>query len=83
MFVVDFLAVEDVHRSPTRVDPKAGVTRAPCSEAIEKGADHVLDSHATMLPWSAPDGEKLTCRHEGHGFWRSDVHGSVVSEILV
>ena len=44
---------------------------------------HVHDLHATMLHLMGIDHEKLTYRHSGRDFRLTDVHGKVISDILV
>ncbi|MGC6449310.1 MAG: DUF1501 domain-containing protein, partial [Pirellulaceae bacterium] len=41
------------------------------------------DLHATMLHLMGIDHEKLTYRHSGRDFRLTDVHGKVISDILV
>jgi hypothetical protein len=50
-------------------------------EAVE-GRVHVHDLHATVLHLLGFDHEKLTFRYAGRDFRLTDVHGSVVKEIL-
>jgi uncharacterized protein (DUF1501 family) len=51
-------------------------------KAIE-GKTHVHDLHATILHLMGLDHEKLTYRHAGRDFRLTDVHGSVIHEIIV
>jgi len=50
-------------------------------QAVEKRT-HVHDLHATMLHLLGFDHERLTYRHAGRDFRLTDVHGSVVKDIL-
>ena len=43
---------------------------------------HVHDLHATILHLMGIDHEKLTYRYSGRDFRLTDVHGTVVKEIL-
>lgn len=47
------------------------------------GKVHVHDLHATMLHQLGLDHERLTYRFAGRDFRLTDVHGTVVKEILV
>ena len=47
------------------------------------GEVHMHDLHATILHLLGMDHERLTFRHSGRDFRLTDVHGRVVSEILV
>ena len=47
------------------------------------GKVHVHDLHATMLHQLGLDHERLTYRYAGRDFRLTDVHGTVVKEILV
>ena len=47
------------------------------------GKVHMHDLHATLLHLLGLDHERLTFRHAGRDFRLTDVHGHVVSEILV
>jgi hypothetical protein len=49
--------------------------------AVE-GKVHMHDLHATILHLLGLDHEALTYRHDGRDFRLTDVHGSVVNEIL-
>ena len=49
---------------------------------IEKDPVHVHDLHATLLHLLGIDHEKLTYRFQGRDFRLTDVHGSVVKNIL-
>jgi hypothetical protein len=49
--------------------------------AVEKKV-HIHDLHATMLHLMGIDHEKLTYRYSGRDFRLTDVHGTVVKEIL-
>jgi hypothetical protein len=49
--------------------------------AVEKKV-HVHDLHATLLHLMGIDHEKLTYRYSGRDFRLTDVHGSIVKEIL-
>ena len=51
-------------------------------QAVHKRT-HVHDLHATMLHLMGIDHEKLTYRHSGRDFRLTDVHGKVISDILV
>ncbi len=44
---------------------------------------HVHDLHATILHLMGMDHETLTYRYSGRDFRLTDVHGTVVSDILV
>ena len=44
---------------------------------------HMHDLHATLLHTLGLDHTRLTFRHAGRDFRLTDVHGKVVSEILV
>jgi hypothetical protein len=50
-------------------------------KAIE-GKTHVHDLHATILHLLGLDHEKLTYRHAGRDFRLTDVHGSIIQEII-
>lgn len=50
-------------------------------KAVE-GRCHLHDLHATMLHLLGLDHEKLTYRYAGRDFRLTDIHGSVVTEIL-
>lgn len=43
---------------------------------------HMHDLHATLLHQLGLDHEKLTYRHDGRDFRLTDVHGSVVTEVI-
>ena len=43
---------------------------------------HLHDFHATILHLLGMDHERLTYRHAGRDFRLTDVHGTVVKEIL-
>lgn len=58
-----------------------GMTDEYGHEAIE-GRVHIHDLHATMLHLLGIDHERLTYRYSGRDFRLTDVHGSVVKEIL-
>ena len=64
---------------------KGGTTYGSTDEfgyqAVEKPV-HVHDLHATMLHLMGFDHERLTYRHAGRDFRLTDVHGSVVRDIL-
>ena len=47
-----------------------------------KGKVHMHDLHATILHQLGLDHEKLTYRYDGRDFRLTDVHGSVVHDIL-
>ena len=51
-------------------------------QAVHKRT-HVHDLHATMLHLMGIDHKKLTYRHSGRDFRLTDVHGKVISDILV
>ena len=50
-------------------------------DAIENRV-HVHDLHATILHLLGLDHERLTYHHAGRDFRLTDVHGSVVTELL-
>jgi hypothetical protein len=58
-----------------------GVTEETGWEAVEKKV-HVHDLHATILHLLGFDHEKLTYRYAGRDFRLTDVHGTVVKELL-
>ena len=64
---------------------RAGTTFGATDEfgfrAVEKPV-HVHDLHATMLHLLGFDHERLTFRHAGRDFRLTDVHGSVIQEVL-
>lgn len=64
---------------------KAGIVHGATDEyglrAVEKPV-HVHDFHATILHLMGFDHERLTFRHAGRDYRLTDVHGSVVKEIL-
>ncbi|MBX3748167.1 MAG: DUF1501 domain-containing protein [Verrucomicrobiae bacterium] len=43
---------------------------------------HLHDLHATLLHLLGLDHERLTCRHDGRDFRLTDVHGSIIRDIL-
>ena len=49
---------------------------------VEENQVHVHDFHATILHLLGFDHTKLTYRHAGRDFRLTDVHGTVVKEIL-
>ena len=49
--------------------------------AVE-GRMHTTDLHATLLALMGLDHEKLTYRYAGRDFRLTDVHGSVVRELI-
>jgi hypothetical protein len=49
---------------------------------VVNGKVHIHDLHATMLHLLGIDHTCLTWRHLGRDFRLTDVHGSVVNEIL-
>ena len=49
----------------------------------ERDKVHVHDLHATILHLMGLDHERLTWRHAGRDFRLTDVHGNVVTDILV
>ena len=64
---------------------KGGMTYGETDEfglAVTSNPVHVHDLHATMLHLLGFDHEKLTYRYSGRDFRLTDVHGSVVKEIL-
>ena len=49
---------------------------------IERDPVHVHDLHATILHLLGFDHEKLTYRYAGRDFRLTDVHGTVVKELI-
>jgi len=49
---------------------------------VEENQVHVHDFHATILHLLGFDHTKLTYRHAGRDFRLTDVHGTVVKELL-
>ncbi len=47
-----------------------------------KGLVHLPDLHATILHLLGIDHERLSFRYSGHDFRLTDVHGSVVRELV-
>ena len=68
---------------PQRI--KGGMTYGASDEfgfaAVEKKV-HVHDLHATILHLMGIDHEKLTYRYSGRDFRLTDVHGTIVKDIL-
>ncbi len=54
----------------------------PYSYNIAANPVHVHDLHATMLHLLGIDHQRLTYRHQGRRYRLTDVHGSVVKEVL-
>jgi len=48
----------------------------------ERDKVHVHDMHATILALMGMDHEQLTYRHAGRDYRLTDVHGSVVRDIM-
>jgi hypothetical protein len=64
---------------------KGGMTYGETDDfalSVASNPVHVHDLHATMLHLLGFDHEKLTYRYSGRDFRLTDVHGSVVKEIL-
>jgi hypothetical protein len=64
---------------------KGGYVHGATDEFGFKAAEqpvHIHDLHATILKLLGFDHEKLTFRHAGRDFRLTDVHGSIVSEVL-
>jgi len=64
---------------------KPGLTYGTTDEMgyrVVDGKVHIHDLHATMLHLLGLDHEKLTHRHLGRDFRLTDVHGTIVKEIL-
>jgi hypothetical protein len=64
---------------------KAGYTHGRTDDLgrkVEEGGVHVHDLHATILHLLGLDHERLTYRHGGRDFRLTDVHGTVVRELL-
>ena len=65
---------------------KSGYTHGETDELCLKpvsGGVHVHDLQATLLHNLGFDHEKLTYRHMGRDFRLTDVHGTVVRDLLV
>jgi hypothetical protein len=64
---------------------KGGMTYGSTDEfgyqAIENRV-HIHDLHATMLQLMGFDHKQLTYRHAGRDFRLTDVHGTVIEEII-
>ncbi len=58
-----------------------GATDEHGLRAVEQPV-HVHDLHATILHLMGFDHERLTYRHAGRDYRLTDVHGSVVREVL-
>ncbi len=50
-------------------------------DIVENGV-HIHDLNATLLHLLGLDHERLTYRHQGREFRLTDVHGTVVKELL-
>lgn len=48
----------------------------------ERDMVHVHDMHATILALMGMDHEQLTYRHAGRDYRLTDVHGSIVRDIM-
>ena len=58
-----------------------GATDEHGYEAVENKC-HILDWHATILHLLGLDHEQLTYRYAGRDFRLTDVHGTVMTDIL-
>lgn len=64
---------------------KAGLTYSAADHLgynVLDGKVHIHDLHATMLHLLGIDHTRLTWRHLGSDFRLTDVHGTVVKEVL-
>jgi hypothetical protein len=64
---------------------KPGIVHGSSDEfgiAVAENRVHVHDFHATILHLLGLNHERLTFRHAGRDYRLTDVHGSVVQDIL-